>query len=147
MDCYRSVFLSDLHLGSPWCRARNLLAFLENTSFEKLYLVGDVLDNWHLRRGHRLSKNQLLVWERLLEISWRKDVCYLVGNHDAFLDAGQPYYAVFRQAFAGMDVCRRAIHTAANGKKYLVEHGDAYDAALKSRTLTWAATLCYEVGR
>ena len=147
MDCYRSVFLSDLHLGSPWCRARNLLNFLENVTFEKLYLAGDVLDNWHLRRGHRLSRNQLLVWERLLEISRTRDVYYLVGNHDAFLDEGQPYYAVFRQAFAGMHVCRRAIHTAANGKRYLIEHGDAYDAALKSRTLTCAATLCYEVGR
>ena len=90
MDCYRSVFLSDLHLGSPWCRARNLLNFLENVTFEKLYLAGDVLDNWHLRRGHRLSRNQLLVWERLLEISRTRDVYYLVGNHDAFLFVDLP---------------------------------------------------------
>ena len=147
MDCYRSVFLSDLHLGSPWCRARNLLSFLESCRFDKLYLVGDILDNWHLKRGHALSRNQLLVWEKLLEFSRTRDVFYLVGNHDAFLDESQPYYAVFRRAFAGMHLCKRIIHTTRNGLQYLVEHGDAYDPALRSATLTWAATLGYEVSR
>ena len=147
MKHYASIFISDLHLGSPWCRAEELLDFLNSFTCDKLYLVGDILDNWHLQRKHPLPAPHLHVWERFLRLSEEIEVTYLVGNHDDFLHSGQPYHSLFKAAFANIRLCAEAIHTAPDGRRYLVTHGDVFDPALRIPGLSELAVFFYESAR
>ncbi len=126
MKSYRSVFLSDLHLGARWCKAKDLAAFLSGVSCERLYLVGDILDGWKLGR----KKNSRFFWHQrvlheILRISRTSSVIYIPGNHDSFLDH---YHG---SIFGNVGICKQAIHKTADGKNMLVLHGDEFDAVMK----------------
>jgi len=120
---YRSLFLSDLHLGARGCRAAEILAFLDTVEAETIYLVGDILDVWHPGKLH---------WGALQDEIWaelgRREkagtrVVYLPGNHDAAL----------REKGAVLDrfeLCDSLTHVAADGTRYLVLHGDQVDARI-----------------
>jgi len=119
---YRSIFISDVHLGLRDCQATYLLDFLRSTRAERLYLVGDIVDleNMLLKPFWHRDHSAILI--ELLAIASRGTrVTYIPGNHDAQLRrfAGQ--------RFAGIDIALDAIHIAADGRRYRVSHGDEFD--------------------
>ena len=119
---YRAVFISDIHLGARGCQAERLLAFLEGLDCATLYLVGDIVDGWRLSRRWRWPPSHDAVVARLLALArGGVRVVYLPGNHDAFARA----YA--GSHLAGVVVAPEAVHVAADGRRYLVTHGDLYD--------------------
>jgi UDP-2,3-diacylglucosamine pyrophosphatase LpxH len=124
----RSVFLSDLHLGSPNCHAEALADFLAQLRCARLYLVGDVIDLWWIsaRRAH-FDRHQAAVFEQLRELARRgTELIYIPGNHD------RPLRDWCGLVLPRMTVRRDAIHRAADGRRYLVTHGDDFDAAVRA---------------
>ncbi|MFC7542187.1 UDP-2,3-diacylglucosamine diphosphatase [Siccirubricoccus deserti] len=142
---YRTIFVSDIHLGTRGCRADFLLDFLRRTDCERLFLVGDVVDGWRLRKSWYWTAAFDEVLREVLEMARRGvEVTYIPGNHDE----------MFREwlglEIAGVRLAREAVHTAADGRRYLVIHGDEFDgviryarvlALLGDRAYDWALTL------
>ncbi len=124
MRTYRSVFLSDLHLGTRWCKAGDLAAFLSEISCQQLYLVGDILDGWKLQRKSSWPRSHNRVLQELLRISRKSSVIYVTGNHDSFLDE---YHG---SLFGNIGIYRQVLHKTPEGKKMLVIHGDEFDAVM-----------------
>ncbi len=136
---YRSVFISDLHLGSRGCRAKELNAFLKRIRCEKLYLVGDVIDMWRLRQRWYWPKHHNKVARRLFRManSKKTEVIFIPGNHD---EAARQFVGM---VFGDVKVTRDATHETADGKRLLVTHGDQFDmivqhAKLVSMLGSWA---------
>lgn len=138
---YRTVFLSDLHLGSTGARARELSKLLKKLQCEQLYLVGDVIDMWRLRRKWFWPADHNDVVRRILKIASRKktEVIFLPGNHD---EAARQYHHL---EFGGVRVEPYAVHETADGRRLLVIHGDQFDLVVKhSPLLSMAGALAYE---
>ena len=130
----RTIWLSDLHLGTPGCRADYLLDFLRAHRAEALYLVGDILDGWRLRRQWYWPQSHNDVVQKILRAARKGTrVVYIPGNHDA----------VSRQfvglSFGGIEVVDEAIHVTARGQRLWVTHGDLFDAVMQHAG--WAAHL------
>jgi UDP-2,3-diacylglucosamine pyrophosphatase LpxH len=109
-----------------------------------LYLVGDTLDNWHLERGRALPEKHLQVWERLVKMARHTKTVYLTGNHDRFLHKDSQYYFLFKNTFSHMELCQKTVHTAADGRRYLVTHGDVFDPAIRIPMIEKVTTFLYE---
>ncbi|MCB4770275.1 UDP-2,3-diacylglucosamine diphosphatase [Ancylobacter sp. Lp-2] len=131
---YRSIFLSDVHLGTKGCQADMLLDFLRWHEADTIYLVGDIVDGWRLRSGWYWPQAHNDVVQKLLR-KGRKGarIVYLPGNHDEFL---RDYYG---SHFGGIEVVETAIHEAADGRRFLVIHGDVFDVVV--RHAKWLAFL------
>ncbi len=131
---FRTLFLSDIHLGTKACQAQALLDFLRSHEADTVYLVGDIIDGWALKGGWYWPQSHNDVVQKLLR-KGRKGtrMIYLPGNHDEFLRA---YYGTH---FGGIEVQETAIHETADGKRYLVLHGDAFDFVI--RNARWLAHL------
>lgn len=126
---YRSIFISDVHLGSKGCQADALCAFLKANTCEHLYLVGDIIDGWRLRKKWFWPQAHTNVIRRILTASKRDtDVTYIVGNHDEFLRA----FLHFNVSFGHIDIRNRATHVGVDGKRYLVVHGDMFDGLMRT---------------
>jgi len=127
----RALFLSDIHLGSRACRSDRLIEFLRQHRADTIYLVGDIVDGWRLRMNWYWPAAHDEVLQQLLrEAHHGTRVIYLPGNHDEFL---REYCGVH---FAGIEVVDTAIHTAADGRRYVVTHGDRFDRLVdRSRRL------------
>ncbi|OKL45606.1 UDP-2,3-diacylglucosamine diphosphatase [Pseudovibrio exalbescens] len=123
---FRSLFLSDVHLGTRGCQADLLLDFLKYHEADNIYLVGDIVDGWRLRRSWYWPQFHNDVVQKLLR-KGRKGarIVYIPGNHDEFLRD------FFGTHFGGVEVVDEIIHEAANGKKYLVIHGDQFDVVVR----------------
>ncbi len=121
---HRTLFLSDIHLGSRHCHAAELAGFLEATSCERLYLVGDIVDLWYMaQRRAAWGQAQNRVVEALHALRRAGTVIvYVPGNHD------RPIRRFCGLVLPAMRVRRRAVHTTADGRRLLVTHGDDYDA-------------------
>ena len=121
---HRTLFLSDIHLGSRHCHAAELPGFLEATSCERLYLVGDIVDLWYMaQRRAAWGPAQNRVVEALHALRRAgTDIVYVPGNHD------RPIRRFCGLMLPAMRVRRRAIHATADGRRLLVTHGDDYDA-------------------
>ena len=130
---FRALFLSDLHLGNPWCQARELARFLSFFSCDSLYLVGDIVDGWKVRQRSRWPQSHRRVIQKLLQISQHTRICYITGNHDDFLDAFDG------RRFGHIEICRRALHHTADGRRFSVLHGDEFDRVVKRHR--WIARL------
>ena len=131
---YRTVWISDTHLGTRGCQAEFLLDFLRHTECETLYLVGDIIDGWRLKRSWYWTETQNEVVQEVLKKSRRGcQVIYVPGNHDEVL---RDYTELF---FGGVLVKEEAIHKAADGRRYLVIHGDKFDSVV--RYAKWLALL------
>lgn len=129
---YRALFLSDLHLGSAGARPRELLRFLRGHHADTIYLVGDIFDIWHVRFIHWTNAHDALLSELARRAANGTRLVYLPGNHDSamrnFVQMGGRFLK------AGMvELTDTATHLAADGKRYLVLHGDQCDA----RMLKW----------
>lgn len=118
----RSVFISDVHLGTPDCKAAYLLDFLRRLRCEQLYLVGDIVDLEALARRPWWHADHGAVLAELLDLAARGTrVVYLPGNHDA------PLRGLAGQRFGGIEIALDAVHVGADGRRYRVSHGDEYD--------------------
>jgi UDP-2,3-diacylglucosamine pyrophosphatase LpxH len=122
---YRTIWISDLHLGTRGCQAERVLDFLRHTESERLYLVGDLVDGWALARGWFWPEAHNTVVQKLLRKARRgTEVIYVPGNHDAF--ARQ-----FRGlSFGDVHIVRQTVHVTADGRVLLVLHGDEFDGAV-----------------
>ena len=135
----RAVFVSDLHLGARGCQAELLLDFLQHVECRTLYLVGDVVDGWRLKSGWRWPPSHDAIVQHILALARRGvEVIYTPGNRDEFARA---FYGVH---LAGVVVAPRRLHVAADGKRYLVIHGDLFDGVvMRARWLAFAGDWAY----
>ena len=133
MSHYKSIFISDIHLGSRGCKADELCDFLKHNTAEHLYLVGDVIDGWRLRRKFYWPQSHTNVIRRILTAAKRGiKVTYIVGNHDDSLRDLLP----FGINFGNIDLVNQCRHQGINGKTYMVIHGDMFDGILRTK-LSW----------
>jgi UDP-2,3-diacylglucosamine pyrophosphatase LpxH len=131
---YRSLFLSDLHLGTRGAQAEALLEFLRLHDAETIYLVGDIVDGWRLKANWHWPQSHNDVVQKLLRKARKgTKVIYVPGNHDEFL---RDFCGTH---FGGIEVRRTALHEAADGRRYLVIHGDQFDVVV--RHAKWLAFL------
>lgn len=136
MPSYRSIFLSDVHLGTRGCSAESLTDFLKNNDCDNLYLIGDIVDGWRLRSGWYWPQSHSNVVRKVLTKSKRgARVVYVTGNHDEFLRN----FTSFALSFGNIEIVDEAEHIAPNGDKYWIVHGDDYDGI--TRYHKWVAFL------
>jgi UDP-2,3-diacylglucosamine pyrophosphatase LpxH len=130
----RTVWISDVHLGTPGCQAKALLDFLKTVECETLYLVGDIVDGWQLRRSWYWPQAHNDVVQKLLRKARKGTrVIFIPGNHDEF---ARKYLG---NAFGGIEVADEWIHTTADGRRLWVTHGDLYDGVIQCAR--WLALL------
>lgn len=121
---YRSIFLSDVHLGSRACQADHLCHFLKHNTCDTLYLVGDIIDGWALRRRWHFPQSHANVLRRILTAAKRgTTVYYVLGNHDEFLRK----YLKYQISIGGVSIVNEVTHHSVTGERYLVTHGDFFD--------------------
>ena len=122
---YRSIFISDVHLGTKDCKAEALNNFLKHNTCETLYLVGDIIDAWKIQQNRwRWKQSHTNVVRRVLGHAKRGTrVVYVAGNHDEFLRPLIPYGLGFGQ----VEIVNQAEHIGLDGRHYLVTHGDLFD--------------------
>ncbi|MCW5751965.1 MAG: UDP-2,3-diacylglucosamine diphosphatase [Alphaproteobacteria bacterium] len=131
---HRAIWISDIHLGTPGCKAELLLDFLRHNESEYLYLVGDIVDGWQIRRSWFWTQSHNDVVQKLLRKARKgTKVIYVPGNHDEVLRD----YAGLQ--FGGIAVEREAVHVTADGRRFLVIHGDQFDGIVCHAR--WLATL------
>jgi UDP-2,3-diacylglucosamine pyrophosphatase LpxH len=131
---YRTVFISDVHLGTPGCKADCLLDFLQHVESDYLYLIGDIVDGWRLQKKRFWPARHRQVVQALLRRARRGTrVVYLPGNHDEALRRR------IGRSFAGVRVLHDAIHRTADGRRLLVIHGDTFDGVCTD--MPWLARL------
>lgn len=119
---YRSIWISDIHLGTKHAQVDKLLAFLRDTECEHLYIVGDFIDGWQLRRKWYWTEDYNVLIQKLLRKHRKKTrVTLIYGNHDEFLEK------FVGMSFGAVKLVERAVHTTADGKCYLVIHGHQFD--------------------
>ena len=123
---YRTIFISDIHLGTPGCQADALLEFLRDNDSEHLFLVGDIIDGWQLRRRWYWPQAHNDVVQKLLRRARKGcQIIYVPGNHDEFAR-----HFVGHQ-FGGIDVQEEAVHVTADGRRLWIIHGDYFDAVVQ----------------
>jgi UDP-2,3-diacylglucosamine pyrophosphatase LpxH len=125
---YRTIFISDTHLGTKGARADFLAEFLARTQCETLYLVGDIIDGWRLRKSWYWDSAH----DEVLRLILKKarsgtNVIYIPGNHDEMFRAWLP----MGLEVAGIQLKREAVHTTADGRRLLVIHGDEFDSVVR----------------
>ncbi len=137
---YRTIFISDVHLGSRGARAEALARFLKQVRCEKLYLVGDIVDFWRMSNKVFWPRAHNDVLRRLLKMSKNGvEIVYIPGNHDEGL---RQYEGV---DFGGITLRLQDVHDLADGRRLLITHGDQYDLVIKhSRLLSAIGAWAYE---
>jgi len=131
---FRTIWISDVHLGTRGCNAEMLIDFLDHTDSETMYLVGDIIDGWRLRkRWYWPARHNDIVWRIMKRAKRGTRVIYIPGNHDE----------MFRQftgmVFGDIEIRRRAVHETADGRRLLVLHGDEFDTIMLAHR--WLARL------
>ena len=128
---YRTAWISDLHLGTRGCNAGAVLRFLREVDCETLYLVGDLIDVWSLRRSRYWPQTHNDIIQKILR-KGRKGtrLVYIPGNHDELLRG-------FLGEYGNLSIVRRAVHTLADGRRLLVLHGDELDTVIQN--VKWLA--------
>lgn len=124
---YRTIWISDIHLGTKGCNADLLIDFLDSVDSETMYLVGDIIDGWRLKKKfYWPDAHNDIVWRILKRAKRGTRIVYIPGNHDE----------MFRQFtglnFGGIEIRRAAFHDTADGRRLLVLHGDEFDAVMLS---------------
>jgi UDP-2,3-diacylglucosamine pyrophosphatase LpxH len=138
---YRTLFISDVHLGTRASQAEMLLDFLKFTEAETIYLVGDILDFWRIKRGAIWPQTHNDVLQKLLRKARKGTrIVYIPGNHDEGL---RDYVGMH---FGGIEIERQALHTTADGRRFAVLHGDEYDVVVRyARWLAFLGDRGYEL--
>jgi UDP-2,3-diacylglucosamine pyrophosphatase LpxH len=123
---FRSLWISDLHLGTPGCQAAALLEFLRHTRCETLFLVGDIVDGWQLKRSWYWPQTHNDVVQKLLRKARKGTrVIFVPGNHDEF---ARRYLG---HDFGGIEVVEDWVHETADGRLLWVTHGDLFDGVVQ----------------
>lgn len=123
---YRAIWISDVHLGTRGCQAEHLLDFLRHTDSEYLYLVGDIVDGWRLRDAWYWPQSHNDVVQKILrKVRKGTQVIYVPGNHDEMF---RDYTGL---TFGGVRLEREWIHETADGRRFLILHGDDFDVVVK----------------
>ena len=139
---WRTIWISDIHLGTRDCKSAFLLEFLKHNESDILYLVGDIIDGWRLKTSwHYWDQRQNDVVQKILRKARRGARVILVpGNHDeAFRDFGGMH-------FGGVEVQLEAVHETADGKRLLVVHGDQFDGIVRhAKALALLGTWAYDL--
>ncbi len=139
---YRTIWISDVHLGTKGCNADLLIDFLDNTDSETMYLVGDIIDGWRLQKKfYWPASHNDIVWRIMKRAKRGTRIVYIPGNHDE----------MFRQFtglnFGGVEIRRAAFHETADGRRLMVLHGDEFDAVMIShRWLAFVGDWAYRAG-
>ena len=137
----RTVWISDVHLGTPGCQAAALLDFLRQVECETLFLVGDIVDGWQLRRSWYWPQAHNDVVQKLLRKARKGTrVIFVPGNHDEF---ARRYIG---HEFGGIEVAEEWIHVTADGKRLWITHGDLFDGVIQcAKWLAYVGDWFYEV--
>jgi UDP-2,3-diacylglucosamine pyrophosphatase LpxH len=131
---FRTLFISDIHLGARGSQADRLLDFLKSHDADTIYLVGDIVDGWALRSSwYWPQSHNDFVQKMLRKVRKGAKIIYVPGNHDEFL---RSYYGTH---FGGIEVVETAIHEGVDGRRYLVIHGDIFDLVVQNAR--WLAHL------
>ena len=134
---YRTITVSDVHLGTKNCKAELLVDFLSENTCETLYLVGDIIDAWKIKENKwRWKQSHTNVVRRVLSHAKHgTKVVYVLGNHDEFL---RPYLH-YGLGFGLLEITNQCEHIGADGKRYLITHGDLFDGI--TRLAPWLSIL------
>lgn len=138
---YRTIFISDVHLGTPDSKVHEVTDFLKHTRCDKLVLNGDIIDGWALRRGSKWRKRHSRFIRKVLKKMEKDDteVIYCRGNHDDILDRFLPL------AFGKIRFLKEHVHEGADGTRYLVVHGDGFDSvSTNHKWLAWLGAIGYD---
>ena len=138
---YKTIWISDLHLGTRGCRSDMILEFIKYTQSEKLYLVGDIIDGWALKNSlYWPQMHNDIVQKILRKARHGTKVFYIAGNHDEMLRSFMPI------SFGAVQVCNQLIHEMVDGRKFLVINGDQFDGVIRSaKWLSILGSIAYEV--
>jgi UDP-2,3-diacylglucosamine pyrophosphatase LpxH len=136
---YRAAWISDAHLGTRGCNATALLDFLRETDFDTLYIVGDLIDIWSLRRGIYWPQQHNDVIQKILRKARKGTrVVYIPGNHDELVTS---FYGVY----GNIEIKQSAIHVTASGERILIIHGHELDTVVQNvKWLAFAGDLGYQ---
>lgn len=122
---YRTIWISDVHLGTKGCNAALLIDFLDHTDSETMYLVGDIIDGWRLKKKvYWPPEHNDVVWRILKRARRGTRIVYIPGNHDEMM---RPFSGM---NFGGVEIARAAFHETADGRRLMVLHGDEFDAVM-----------------
>ena len=138
---FRTIWISDIHLGTKGCNADLLIDFLDHTDSETMYLVGDIIDGWRLKKKlYWPPEHNDIVWRILKRAKRGTRIVYIPGNHDE----------MFRQfsglSFGGVEIARAAFHATADGRRLMVLHGDEFDTImLAHRWLAFVGDALYHL--
>ncbi len=137
---FRAIFISDIHLGTPGCQAGPLLEFLREHQAESLYLIGDIIDGWQLRRRWYWPQAHNDVVQKLLRQARKGSrVVFVPGNHDEFARG------FVGNNFGGIEVVEDAVHTTADGRRLWITHGDYFDGVIQcAKWLAYVGDHAYE---
>jgi UDP-2,3-diacylglucosamine pyrophosphatase LpxH len=129
---YRSIFVSDTHLGTRGARCDFLADFLRRTSSQHLFLVGDIIDGWRLRKSWYWAESHDEVLRQILRHArGGTEVTYIPGNHDEMFRAWLDQIVQGGLEIAGIRLRQEAVHVTADGKRLLVMHGDEFDSVVR----------------
>lgn len=134
VNSYKTIWISDLHIGSSQCQANILLDFLKHNESEKLYLVGDIIDFWALsKKTYWPTEHNTVIQKILRKARHGTQVIYVPGNHDENIREYDNY------VFGEIVVKNSDVHTAVDGRRFLIVHGDEYDTIAQYHQ--WVAKL------
>ena len=138
---YRTIWISDVHLGTKGCNAELLIDFLDSTDSETMYLVGDIIDGWRLKKKfYWPPAHNDIVWRILKRAKRGTRIVYIPGNHDEVV---RPFSGM---NFGGVEIRRAAFHTTADGRRLMVLHGDEFDTImLTHRWLAFVGDTAYHL--
>ena len=122
---FRTIWISDIHLGTKGCNAELLIDFLDHTDSETMYLVGDIIDGWRLKKKfYWPAEHNDIVWRILKRAHRGTRIVYIPGNHDEMV---RPFAGM---NFGGVEIARAAFHDTADGRRLMVLHGDEFDTIM-----------------
>jgi UDP-2,3-diacylglucosamine pyrophosphatase LpxH len=123
---YRTIFLSDLHLGARGCQAELMLDFLRHNEADTYYLIGDIIDGWRLKGGWYWPQAHNDVVQKLLrKVRRGAHMIFVPGNHDEF---ARQFLGL---SFGGIEIKRNAMHVTADGRRFWITHGDEFDVVVR----------------
>jgi UDP-2,3-diacylglucosamine pyrophosphatase LpxH len=136
---YRTIWISDVHLGTKGCNAELLIDFLDHTDSETMYLVGDIIDGWRLKKKfYWPPEHNDIVWRILKRAKRGTRIVYIPGNHDEMV---RPFSGM---NFGDVEIRRAAFHDTADGRRLMVLHGDEFDTIMRAhRWLAFVGDAAY----
>jgi len=129
---YKSIAISDVHLGTKGSKADLLLTFLRDAECDNLFLVGDIFDGWRLKRNWYWAEDHSTVVQKILRMGRKgTKIYYIPGNHDEFMRQ------FLEHSFGNIELHNEMVYTAVNGKQYIIIHGDKFD--IVTMNMKWIA--------